>query len=200
MYSVPVLLEIVLPLEGLSADLAGEGHVVLMAALVDHEVVGLGEAPLAVLADELYRALGAHLLPPAELPAVPLCLHRHYREHPYKFPPLLLLVESLSSPFPPTRLSLSLFLSRSSRRRPESLPPLYLSPSVLFLGTLRRSLFLSFLLCHVFSVFLSLSLLRTQRLSYALSFSLFFLLSVSLDPVVPRFALLLPRKASLESG
>jgi hypothetical protein len=91
-----VLLEVVLPLEGLSADLAGEGHVVLMAALVDHEVIGLGETPLAVLADELYRALGAHLLPPAELPAVPLCLHRHYREHPYKFPPLLLLVESLS--------------------------------------------------------------------------------------------------------
>lgn len=104
---VPVLLEIVLPLEGLSADLAGEGHVVLMAALVDHEVVGLREAPLAVLADELYRALGAHLLPPAELPAVPLCLHRHYREHPYKFPPLLLLVESLSllSLYPPLSLS-----------------------------------------------------------------------------------------------
>ena len=105
--SVPVLLEVVLPLEGLSADLAGEGHVVLMAALVDHEVVGLREAPLAVLADELYRALGAHLLPPAELPAVPLCLHRHYREHPYKFPPLLLLVESLSllSLSPPLSLS-----------------------------------------------------------------------------------------------
>lgn len=105
--TLPVLLEVVLPLEGLSADLAGEGHVVLMAALVDHEVVGLREAPLAVLADELYRALGAHLLPPAELPAVPLCLHRHYREHPYKFPPLLLLVESLSllSLYPPLSLS-----------------------------------------------------------------------------------------------
>lgn len=104
--NVPVLLEVVLPLEGLSADLTGEGHVVLMAALVDHEVVGLREAPLAVLADELYRALGAHLLPAAELPAVPLCLHRHYREHPYKFPPLLLLVDSLS-PFPLPPLSRS---------------------------------------------------------------------------------------------
>ena len=104
--NVPVLLEVVLPLEGLSADLTGEGHIVLMAALVDHEVVGLREAPLAVLADELYRALGAHLLPAAELPAVPLCLHRHYREHPYKFPPLLLLVDSLS-PFPLPPLSRS---------------------------------------------------------------------------------------------
>ncbi|CAD6232542.1 GSCOCG00006941001-RA-CDS [Cotesia congregata] len=85
---VPVLFKVVLPLEGLSADLAGEGHVVLMTALVYHEVVGLSESPLAVLADELDGALGAHLLPAAELPAVPLCLHRHYREHPYKFPPL----------------------------------------------------------------------------------------------------------------
>lgn len=109
---VPVLLEVVLPLEGLSADLAGEGHVVLMAALVDHEVVGLREAPLAVLADELYRALGAHLLPAAELPAVPLCLHRHYREHPYKFPPLLLLGR-LSVSFPSTS-SLAVLLTPQS--------------------------------------------------------------------------------------
>lgn len=54
-----MLLEVVLTLEGLSAGLAGEGDVVLVGALVDHEVVGLGEAPLAILAHEL--ALGAHL-------------------------------------------------------------------------------------------------------------------------------------------
>lgn len=151
-----MLLEIVLPLEGLSADLAGEGHVVLMAALVDHEVVGLREAPLAVLADELYRALGAHLLPPAELPAVPLCLHRHYREHPYKFPPLLLLIESLSllSLYPP--LSLSLANARSYSHHFSFLTPLCsLFRSLIFLCLARRriarSLFLSF------SLYLSLS-------------------------------------------
>lgn len=83
-----MLFEIVLSFEGLSADLTGEGHVVLVTALMYHEVIGLGKTPLAVLADELDCALGAHLLPAAELPAVPLCLHRHYREHPYKFPPL----------------------------------------------------------------------------------------------------------------
>lgn len=85
---LPVLFEVVLALKGFAADLAGEGDVVLVAALVYHEVVGFGEASLAVLADELDGALGTHLLPAAELPAVPLCLHRHYREHPYKFPPL----------------------------------------------------------------------------------------------------------------
>lgn len=156
MYSVPVLLEIVLPLEGLSADLAGEGHVVLMAALVYHEVVGLGEAPLAVLADELYRALGAHLLPPAELPAVPLCLHRHYREHPYKFPPLLLLVESLSSPFPPTRLSLSLSFSLFS-------PTPGVTPTTLSVSLCPLSRYAS---SFALSLFLTLSC--TLRLSVSL--------------------------------
>lgn len=71
-----VLLEVVLPLEGLAADLAGEGDVVLVGALVDHEVVGLGEASLAVLADKL--AFGPHPLP--ELPPL-FGLDLHYREH-----------------------------------------------------------------------------------------------------------------------
>lgn len=157
---VPVLLEIVLPLEGLSADLAGEGHVDLVAALVDHEVVGLGEAPLAVLADVLLvrRALGAHLLPPAELPAVPLCLHRHYREHPYKFPPLLLLVESLSLSlsvfsFPSYRLSLSYSFSS------ESLPPLWVC-----LPLSSFTLYCSF---SLFDVLLSFSLSRSFYLSFS---------------------------------
>lgn len=184
-----MLLEIVLPLEGLSADLAGEGHVVLMAALVDHEVVGLREAPLAVLADELYRALGAHLLPPAELPAVPLCLHRHYREHPYKFPPLLLLVESLSllSLCPPLSLSLVLFLSLSpanARSHSHHFFRLPLSP---------------FSISSLFSLsfFLSLSFFASPAdFRMYLSFSLY----PSLLTVVLRLALLLPRKASLGHG
>lgn len=91
-----MLFEVVLSFEGFAANLAGEGHVILVAALVDHEVVGLGEASLAVLADELDGALGSHLLPAAELPAVPLCLHWHYREHPYKFPPLPRYASELS--------------------------------------------------------------------------------------------------------
>lgn len=71
--TAPVLLEVVLPLEGLAARLAREGDVVLVRALVDHEVVGLGEAALAVLADEL--ALGAHLAPELGPPLVRLHLH-----------------------------------------------------------------------------------------------------------------------------
>lgn len=119
-----MLLEIVLPLKGLSADLAGEGYVVLVAALVDHEVVGLCEASLAILANELDGALGSHLLPAAELPAVPLCLHWHYREHPYKFPlsGLLRLYERVCasslrslSPRGPLWLTLSLSLSRTCK-------------------------------------------------------------------------------------
>ena len=72
-----MLLEVVLPLEGLAARLAREGDVVLVRALVDHEVVGLGEAALAVLADEL--ALGAHLA--AELGPPLVRLHLHDGEH-----------------------------------------------------------------------------------------------------------------------
>lgn len=68
-----MLLEVVLALERLAARLAREGDVVLVGALVDHEVVRLGEAALAVLADEL--ALGAHLAPKLRPPLVRLHLH-----------------------------------------------------------------------------------------------------------------------------
>lgn len=72
-----MLLEVVLPLEGLAARLAREGDVVLVRALMDHEVVRLSEAALAVLADEL--AFGAHLT--AELGPPLVRLHLHDGEH-----------------------------------------------------------------------------------------------------------------------
>lgn len=72
-----MLLEVVLALEGLAAHLAGEGDVVLVTALVDHQVVGLGEATLTVLAHKL--ALGPHLAPELCPPVVTLYLHN--REH-----------------------------------------------------------------------------------------------------------------------
>ena len=49
---VLVVTEMVLPPEGLAADIAGERSLVRVRALVDHEVVGLGELAVAVLADE----------------------------------------------------------------------------------------------------------------------------------------------------
>ena len=71
-----MLLEVILALEGLAAGFAREGDVVLVGALVDHEVVGLGEASLAVLADEF--ALCSHFAP--ELTTV-LRLNGHYGKH-----------------------------------------------------------------------------------------------------------------------
>lgn len=72
-----MLLEVVLSLEGLAANLAGPRHVVFMGALVDHQVVRFREPPLAKLADELaFRSV--HF--PAELPPV-LRLNLHDREH-----------------------------------------------------------------------------------------------------------------------
>lgn len=72
----PVLFEVVLTLERLAARLAREGDVILVRPLVDHEVVGLSEAALAVLADEL--ALGPHLAPEF---ATVVRLNGHYGEH-----------------------------------------------------------------------------------------------------------------------
>lgn len=72
----PVLLEVVLTLEGLAASFAREGDVILVRPLVDHEVVGFGEATLAVLADKL--ALGPHLAPKF---ATVVRLNGHYSEH-----------------------------------------------------------------------------------------------------------------------
>lgn len=71
-----MLFEVILPLEEFAANLAGEGDVLFVRPLVDHEVVGLGEASLTVLANEL--ALDAHLSP--ELPPV-VRLHLHHRKH-----------------------------------------------------------------------------------------------------------------------
>lgn len=73
-----MLLEVVLTLEALAANLAGEGEFgALVGALMDHEVVGLGKAALAVLADKL--AFGAHL--PSELAPAVLVLYLHDGEH-----------------------------------------------------------------------------------------------------------------------
>lgn len=75
---VPVLFQVVLALEALAAHLAGERQLgTLVRALVDHQVVALGEAALAVLADEL--ALGAHLA--TELAPADVVVDLHYGEH-----------------------------------------------------------------------------------------------------------------------
>jgi len=75
-----VLLKVILPLEGLSAGLAGERDVILVTPLVDHQVVGLGEAALAVLADKL--ALGPHLASEFGTVGVPiLSFYWHNRKH-----------------------------------------------------------------------------------------------------------------------
>lgn len=74
-----MLLQVVLALEALAAHLAGEAQLgALVRPLVDHQVVGLGEAALAVLADVL--ALGSHLSHP-ELSSTVLVLDLHYGEH-----------------------------------------------------------------------------------------------------------------------
>lgn len=73
-----MLFEVVLPLEGTSAHLTAERELgTLVGALVDHEVVALGEPPLAVLADEL--TLRSHLSP--ELPTAVVVLDVHNRKH-----------------------------------------------------------------------------------------------------------------------
>lgn len=77
-----MLFEVVLPLEAFAADLTAEGQFrALVGPLVDHQVVGLGEAALAVLADEF--ALGPHL--PAELAPAHVVLYLHYRKHRGRF-------------------------------------------------------------------------------------------------------------------
>lgn len=80
-FKVPVLFQVVLTLERLAADLAGERHVVLVAALVDHQVVRFSESALAVLADKL--ALGPHLA--TKLPPV-VTFYLHNREHGGRYP------------------------------------------------------------------------------------------------------------------
>jgi len=50
---MPVLFQVVLPFERLAAHFARVGDVIAMTALVDHQIVGLGETTLAVLADKI---------------------------------------------------------------------------------------------------------------------------------------------------
>lgn len=54
----PVVPEVVLPTEGLAADVAGVGPLVRVCPLVDEEVVAFGEVSAAVLADELFLGSG----------------------------------------------------------------------------------------------------------------------------------------------
>ena len=49
---VLVVTEMVLPPEGLAADVAGEGPLVCVSSFVDHHIVTLGEFSMAELADE----------------------------------------------------------------------------------------------------------------------------------------------------
>lgn len=72
----PVLLQVVLSFEGLATSLTGKRDVIFVRPLVDHQVVGLGEPALAVLADEL--AFGPHLT--AEFPTI-VGLNGHYGKH-----------------------------------------------------------------------------------------------------------------------
>lgn len=70
--------EVVLSLEVLAAHLAGERHLrALVGALVDHQVVRLGEPALAVLAHKL--ALWPHLA--AEVGPTVVIVNSHHREH-----------------------------------------------------------------------------------------------------------------------
>ena len=71
-----MLLQVILPFERLPTGLAGEGDVVLVRPLVDHEVVWLGKPALTVLADEL--TFGPHFA--TEFPTV-VGLNWHYGEH-----------------------------------------------------------------------------------------------------------------------
>lgn len=73
----PVLAQIVLSLETLPANFAAEGELrTLMGPFVYHQVVGLGEPTLAVLADEL--AFWAQFA--SEIPCVVL-VNLHHGEH-----------------------------------------------------------------------------------------------------------------------
>lgn len=71
-----VLAQVVLSLKVFAADLTGVCDLgALVCPLVDHQVVGFREPPLAELADEL--ALWPHL--PAKVPAI--VIDPHHREH-----------------------------------------------------------------------------------------------------------------------
>lgn len=71
-----MLFQVVLAFEGLAADLAREGDVVLVGPLVYHQVVRLCKTALAILADEF--AFGSHFS--AKLPPF-VTVYLHNREH-----------------------------------------------------------------------------------------------------------------------
>lgn len=110
MVDSPMLLEIILPLETFPAHFTAERQLgTLVRPLVDHQIVGLGEPPLAVLADEL--ALGSHFS--SELPAAYLVVNLHYSEHlelvlSFIFPDCLLIY---------CRINASVFLSGLTNRQ-----------------------------------------------------------------------------------
>ncbi len=49
---VPVVPQVVLTPKGLATDTTGKGPLIGVSALMDEQVVGLGELPVAELADE----------------------------------------------------------------------------------------------------------------------------------------------------
>lgn len=74
----PVLTQIITLLEVFAADLTGVGNLWgFVGALVYHQVVRLGETPLAILANEL--TLGAHLA--TEIRPAVIVVDSHYSKH-----------------------------------------------------------------------------------------------------------------------
>lgn len=75
---LPVLFQIILPFEALSAHLTAERYFwTFVAALVYHQVVRLGESTLTVLADVF--AFGPHFS--AEFSTAHVVVQLHYRKH-----------------------------------------------------------------------------------------------------------------------
>lgn len=76
---LPVLTEVVRPLKVLAAHLARERHLwTFVGALVDHQIVRLGESALTVFAHVL--AFGAHFWAATKIrPAI--VFDSHYSEH-----------------------------------------------------------------------------------------------------------------------
>jgi hypothetical protein len=73
-----VLFEVVLAFESSAAHLTAESQLgALVGPLVDHQVVGLGELPLAIFADEF--VLGAHFS--TELAPTNVVVNLYYRKH-----------------------------------------------------------------------------------------------------------------------
>lgn len=77
-----MLFEVVLAFEASAAHLATERQLgTLVGPLVDHQIIGFGELPLAVLADEL--VFGAHFS--TELAPTDVVVDLYYRKHRARF-------------------------------------------------------------------------------------------------------------------